>query len=172
MAILFDLRNPLTFSNKQGVSGQQAFDVELIAPSYDQRIYSRNLKQVVQAAIKKASQEEDLYRVKILAASHVSISETEEFKEQTAEDKKPATELEKKKDAEADIAWMRKTLIEGIPSGGYAEAMEEFAANAKFLVKVDDDVYLTEFLIKQVDETELEEIFASYCFNFTVPCLL
>lgn len=175
MATIFDLRNPLIYSNKFGVSGQVAHDLELIAPCYDQRVYSRNLKQVVQAAIKKTSQEDDLYRVKMLAASHISISETAEFKEQTKEIETPEeskTELEKRRDKEADIEWMRKTLLEGIPLGKYAEALEEFAKNASFLVKVDDDIFLTDFLVKQVDETELEEIFASYCLNFTVPCLL
>jgi len=175
MAILFDLRNSITYSNKFGVSGQEAHDLELIAPSYEQRAYSRSLKQVVQAAIKKVSQEEDLYRVKILAASHVSISETSEFKKETEEvevDEENKTALEKKKDDEANLAWMRKTLLDGMPIGAYAEAVEEFAKNACYLVKVDDGVFLTEYLIRQIDETELEEIFASYCLNFTLPCLL
>lgn len=172
MAIIFGLRNKLVYSNKHGISGQEALDIELIAPSYEQRIYSRGLKQIVQAAIKKTSQEEDLYRVKLLAASHVSITETAEFAAQTAEQPEPVTALEKQKDEEASIEWMRKTLIDGMPLGTFAEALEEFSANARYLVKIDEDVYLTETLIRQVDETELEEIFAAYCYNFTVPCLL
>ena len=93
----------------------------------------------------------------------------EEIKQQ---DEKPKSSLEKKKDVDQDVDWMRNVLMSGIPDYGFSAAVEEFTENARHLVKVDEGVFLQSALVRQIGETAMDKLFCYYCLNFIHPSLV
>ena len=146
-AVTFKLEKALKFDSKDGTPNNEAYELVLKAPSYNERKFARKLKQRLTEAM--------------MYVTRQSSGETKKEAEVPKEDEVM--------DSQA-ILFMLQSVPEGILD--WAEFADWFSDNCKSVVSVDEGVGLSSALVKQLDVDTMDSLIGTYLANFTWTSLM
>lgn len=145
--VTFKLDQPLKFDSKDGTPNNEAYELMLIAPSYNERQFARKLKQKLTGAM--------------MYVTRQSSGETKKAEEAPKEDEVM--------DSQA-ILFMLQSVPEGILD--WAEFADWFANNCAKVISVEEGVGLTSALVKQLEVDTMDTLIGTYLANFTWTSLM